>query len=318
MDSFKKRIRALFSQCRRGTVQNPQADAEFVAIRKDYYKALEDADEKVQLANQMYDLVDRYLRRLDNELFKFKCELEADHNGITEILEKRSLELDGGSTGGNSAHATSQKENRYFGLITANNHSQSLPVSQSSRDRYSRPKPEKRRDSSSSGPAEKRQALSNSGSRSDSGGGGGGSSVVGSGNGVSNIIVPTAAINVRPPTPTVVLPTPVTVVAPAVTAPPPVSYSLQHIGAGNAIAAAASQAIAATQQMQQGRRTASLKASYEAIHGTTGNGAHELLIGRELTGAAHNAIQVVTERESIAFNHQRRHKKYASRNRFLL
>jgi len=34
----------------------------------------------------------------------------------------------------------------------------------------------------------------------------------------------------------------------------------------NAIAAAASQAIAATQQMQQGRRTASLKASYEAIN----------------------------------------------------
>lgn len=310
MDSFKKRIRVLFSQCRRGTVQGPQADTEFVAIRKDYYKALEDADEKVQLANQMYDLVDRYLRRLDSELFKFKCELEADHNGITEILEKRSLELDGGSTVSNSAHATSQKENRYFGLITANN------VSQSGRDRYSRPKPEKRRDSSSSGPVEKRHAVSSSSrSRSDSGGGGGGS-VIGSGNGVSNIIVPTAAVNVRPPTPTVVLPvpTPVAVVAPAVPVPPPVSYSLQHIGAGNAIAAAASQAIAATQQMQQGRRTASLKASYEAIHGSTGNGAHELLIGRELTGAAHNAIQVVTERESIAFNHQRRHKKYASRN----
>lgn len=319
MDSFKKKIRVLFSQCRRGTVQGPQADAEFVAIRKDYYKALEDADEKVQLANQMYDLVERYLRRLDSELFNFKCELEADHNGITEILEKRSLDLDGGSTA-NSAHATSQKENRYFGLITANNHSQSLPVSQPSRDRYNRPKPEKRRDSSSSGPAEKRQAVSSSSSRSDSGGGGG-VNVIGSGNGISNIIVPTAAIHVRPPTPTVVLPvpTPVTVVAPAVTVAPPVSYSLQHIGAGNAIAAAASQAIAATQQMQQGRRTASLKASYEAIHGSTGNGAHELLIGRELTGAAHNTIQVVTERESIAFNHQRRHKKYASRNlmRFL-
>ena len=35
---------------------------------------------------------------------------------------------------------------------------------------------------------------------------------------------------------------------------------------GNAIATAASQAIAATQQMQLGRRTASLKASYEAIN----------------------------------------------------
>ncbi|MEQ2192617.1 hypothetical protein XENOCAPTIV_014482, partial [Xenoophorus captivus] len=55
----------------------------------DYYKALEDADEKVQLANQIYDLVDRHLRKLDQELAKFKMELEADNAGITEILERR-------------------------------------------------------------------------------------------------------------------------------------------------------------------------------------------------------------------------------------
>lgn len=282
MDSFEKRIRVLFSQCRRGELQGTQADGEFVSIRKDYYKALEDADEKVQLANQMYDLVDRYLRRLDSELFKFKCELEADHNGITEILEKRSLELDGGTS--NSGHGTSQKENRYFGLISTNNHSSQ------GRDRY-RPKPEKRRDSSSSGPAEKRQAISSSTSSISH----------------TPTIVPAAPINIRPTTPTIVLP-PVTT--------PSVSYNLQHIGAGNAIAAAASQAITATQQMQQGRRTASLKASYEAIHGTSGNGAHELLIGRDLSGAAHTAIQAV-ERETLNFNNQRRHKKYLFINNFL-
>lgn len=32
--------------------------------------------------------VDRYLRKLDQELSKFKMELEADHAGITEVLEK--------------------------------------------------------------------------------------------------------------------------------------------------------------------------------------------------------------------------------------
>jgi inhibitor of growth protein 3 len=32
--------------------------------------------------------VDRYLRRLDQEVHKFKMELEADNKGITEILEK--------------------------------------------------------------------------------------------------------------------------------------------------------------------------------------------------------------------------------------
>ena len=39
----------------------------------------------------MYDLVDRYLRRLDQELHKFKMELEADNRGITELLEKRNI-----------------------------------------------------------------------------------------------------------------------------------------------------------------------------------------------------------------------------------
>lgn len=49
------------------------------------------SDEKVHLANQMHDLVERYLRRLDQELHKFKMELEADNKGITEVLEKRNV-----------------------------------------------------------------------------------------------------------------------------------------------------------------------------------------------------------------------------------
>lgn len=60
--------------------------------------------------------------------------------------------------------------------------------------------------------------------------------------------------------------------------------------------------------MQQGRRTASLKASYEAIHGSSTSGTHELLIGRELAGAAHNqAIQAV-EREGNILNNRRQKK----------
>lgn len=274
MDSLEKRIRILFGQCRRGEVQGQQSDNEYDSIRKDYYKVLEDSDEKVQLASQMYDLVERYFRRLDSELYKFKCELEADHNGITEILEKRSLELDGVST--NSTSLGNQKENRYFGVLSSSNSSQ--------RDNRYRPKPEKRRDSSSGTtstiqPPEKRQAISNS------------------------IGTPST---VRPTTPNLIHHQ----VIPAVVATPiqpPVSYSLHSLGAGNAIAAAATAAIAATQQMQQGRRTASLKASYEAIHGTPGTAAAELLIGRDLTGTGHATIQSVDRDNS--FNSQRRHKK---------
>lgn len=42
-------------------------------------------------ANQLYEIVDKYLRKLEQELLKFKMELEADNAGITEILEKRKV-----------------------------------------------------------------------------------------------------------------------------------------------------------------------------------------------------------------------------------
>uniref|UniRef100_A0A1B6LZM4 Uncharacterized protein n=1 Tax=Graphocephala atropunctata TaxID=36148 RepID=A0A1B6LZM4_9HEMI len=73
---------------------------------------------------------------------------------------------------------------------------------------------------------------------------------------------------------------------------------LGHIGAGDtAIAAAASETIAATQQ--QGRRTASLKASYEAINsggsGGIGSHNHELNISKELAGAAQTVIAAIQD-----------------------
>lgn len=105
MDSLEKKVKTFFGNVKK--LKPNEKETEYETIRKEYYKTLEDADEKVHLANQMYDLVDRYLRRLDQELHKFKIELEADNKGITETLEKRSLELDQPSTN------SSQKENRY-------------------------------------------------------------------------------------------------------------------------------------------------------------------------------------------------------------
>lgn len=271
-------------------MQGSQADDEYNEISKDYYKILEDADEKVALASLMYDLVDRYLRRLDSELHKFKCELEADHIGITEILEKRSLELEGNSSSSNSninsnniinnsasSTSNSQKENRFFGAISSN---MNTPQN---REKY-KARPEKRRNSSTSaatGPPEKRPALSTPVP--------------------PNVVATPNNSSAHPSSSSIVLPTTQS------TLQTTVPYNLQHIGAGNAIAAAASQAIVATQQMQQGRRTASLKASYEAIHGSSTSGSHELLIGRELAGAAHNALQAV-EREGNTLNNRRQKK----------
>ncbi|XP_046394300.1 inhibitor of growth protein 3 [Ischnura elegans] len=233
VDSVEKRVKVFFGNAKR--MKPTDKENEYQSIRKDYYKALEDADEKVHLANQMHDQVDRYLRRLDQELFKFKMELEADHRGITEVLEKRSLELD------QPPQNSCQKENRY-----------SLSVSRPSQDK---------KYISSNSMIEKKSPLEKVPEMR--------SQIVGPGGGIGSMGVMPANNQT-------------------------VGYNLGHIGVGgNAIAAAASQAIAATQQMQQGRRTASLKASYEAIN--IGVHAHEFSIGRELAGAAQTAIAAIQD-----------------------
>ncbi|XP_058175756.1 putative uncharacterized protein DDB_G0271606 [Anopheles ziemanni] len=298
-DALDKRARSLFQQCRRGELPTAAADAEFNAIRGDYYRVLDDSDEKIQLSGQMYDLVERYVRRLDTELYKFKCELEADHNGITEILEKRSLELDSNAT---SNGGTNQKENRFYDA----QHSYSGTSSGRSDSRY-KSKPVKRRESVAVTAAEKRAAAAAVAA----------AAAAASGASTSNV-APIMNAHIRPTTPGTAVPASIVsgtiVIPPAVnvgvhassTTPNVSSYNLPNFSpAGNAIAAAASQAIAQTQQMQQGRRTASLKASYEAIGAM---GSQELLINSELAGATHNALQAV-ERESSVFSNQRRTKK---------
>lgn len=89
--------------------------------------------------------------------------------------------------------------------------------------------------------------------------------------------------------------------------------SVGYTGNTTMIAQAAAQAIEKTQQMQQGRRTASLKASYEAIHGTGMNVTHDLLMGRELNSSTSHALQSMDRDVSFAStatgSNQKRYKK---------
>lgn len=49
MDDLEKKVKVLFNDCKRhnGTELPSSADSDFQDIRKEYYKTLEDADEKV-------------------------------------------------------------------------------------------------------------------------------------------------------------------------------------------------------------------------------------------------------------------------------
>ncbi|XP_017042037.1 inhibitor of growth protein 3 [Drosophila ficusphila] len=391
IDSLDKKAHMFFKQCKRDELQHESMDTEFQSLRGEYFKVMEDADEKVAIATQIHELVERYLRRLDSELFKFKCELEADNNGITEILERRSLELDGNSTAATALLLSmNQKENRYYGASSGNSlvnsstgHASAaggtagsssialvsgatgsgstlstISTAQLSSSQRHR-KLEKRRETICTVPVqEKRANLNHS---LPVGGTGSATAVVPAASsatvsggaaaapaGLTNVasaqsqasnhigsIAPThltlsvaVGVNVgvaggsgggNLPGSSLAagagslvrqLPanlahsvlasaggqataaaaggsaTPVVAAASghghahsghATGGGATVTYNLQQLGGGaaasSAIAAAASQAIVATQQMQQGRRTASLKASYEAIHGTAGTTA---------------------------------------------
>ncbi|XP_056132537.1 inhibitor of growth protein 3 isoform X1 [Lampris incognitus] len=217
-------------------------------IKKDYYKALEDADEKVQLANQIYDLVDRHLRKLDQELAKFKMELEADNAGITEILERRSLEMDSPSQPVNNHHVHSH--------ATAEKRKYSAPTHHTTEH-----VPEKKFKSEAllSTLTSDASKENTPGCRTNSNSS--------SANNVYNVNSSQTLT----------------------------SYSLSSLPAGpgagaGAITMAAAQAVQATAQMKEGRRTSSLKASYEAIKNNDFQLGREFSLSRDSSGYSSSAL----------------------------
>ncbi|XP_025922809.1 inhibitor of growth protein 3 isoform X2 [Apteryx mantelli] len=212
MDQLEQRVNDFFMNAKKNKPE--WREEQMTSIKKDYYKALEDADEKVQLANQIYDLVDRHLRKLDQELAKFKMELEADNAGITEILERRSLELDTPSQPVNNHHAHSHTPVEKRKHNPSSHHSTTDHV------------PEKKF---------KSEAL------------------------LSTLTSDASKEN-----------TP-------------------GSGAG-AITMAAAQAVQATAQMKEGRRTSSLKASYEAFKNNDFQIGREFSLSRDSTGYSSSAL----------------------------
>jgi len=203
-DNLDARQKTFFASAAKMSSQ--QREEEYNKIKKDYNKVIEEANEKLHIAEDCYGLVDRYLRKLDQELHKFQLELEADNRGITEILEKRSLELDAPSS---SRPSMFMKENRI---------------------------PKRTKHSTMAHSTEKVARKEES-----------------------------ATLNQQS------------------------TFSLDQIGAGSsAIAAAASQALAATHYNVPGRRSNSLKASFEAI--SQGVATRDLSIGQELASAATSAL----------------------------
>uniref|UniRef100_A0A3P8YR79 Inhibitor of growth protein n=1 Tax=Esox lucius TaxID=8010 RepID=A0A3P8YR79_ESOLU len=229
MDQLEQRVNEFFDNAKKNKPEWREEQME--VIKKDYYKALEDADEKVQLANQIYDLVDRHLRKLDQELAKFKMELEADNAGITEILERRSLEMDSPSQPVNNHHCDVFRWHSPSEIWLCHHHV-----------------PEKKFKSEAL-----LSTLTSDASKENTPGCRTNTTSAASNN----------AYNINP-------------------SQPLASYNLSSLPAGpgagaGAISIAAAHAVQATAQMKEGRRTSSLKASYEAIKN------NDFQLGREFS-----------------------------------
>lgn len=249
MDMLQNKISTFFEHIIHMNGEDIEKDHN--SILKEFEKNIEDSDEKIVIAQNMTDCVGKYFRHMEQDLLKFKVELEADNPGCTEIIDKRVDEQRRGKT------KTSSNAYRLQNLLkrgTAGSRRHRTMAENVSQDRLSK---------------------------------------------ISNIIEKVNDQNhmeMKPPQ--ISLPA-------SIPSTSSVVFSMDQMSpGGSAIVAAASQAIVATQQMQQGRRTASLKASFEAINSAgvptaslSRTMSSDGVVSKELVaGAAQTAVAATQER----------------------
>jgi len=255
LDRLEERSKCFFADCKKNK-QKEWRDSEFEKLKGEYDKVVEEADDKVQLGNHIYDLVERYVRRLDQELLKYKMELEADNAGITEQLEQKCLKEMAASQQASSLNHKNDRrkdgsrrkgrvaDTQGISTIAA---SSLIPSTVSCFDMDS---------SRASSPGLPSDSTEPSGSRPSS------RNFSSAPHQLASALNLVAASETNGSMP---------ITGPETKKIETGSSSAHQLnyntfGVSNpAIAAAASQAIAATTHMQQGRRTSSLKASYEAL-----------------------------------------------------
>jgi len=66
-----------------------QKQIEYDKLIERHKQLIEITTIKTTLANESHDCIERYYKKLEDDLQKFKMELEADYSGLTGILEKR-------------------------------------------------------------------------------------------------------------------------------------------------------------------------------------------------------------------------------------
>ena len=88
-----------------------------------YQKAKEYSDDKVQLAMQMYEMVDKHIRRLDNDLGRFEQELQVQENphrrpSVASVGDPQGSVHKGRKRPGESTSSASMKKRSHTTSLT--------------------------------------------------------------------------------------------------------------------------------------------------------------------------------------------------------
>lgn len=75
-------------------MQTAKRESVFQGLMLDFGKIVEDADEKVNVAERLEKLMMDRLEILDREIAEFKIGLEAENPGITSVIEEKMAKSD--------------------------------------------------------------------------------------------------------------------------------------------------------------------------------------------------------------------------------
>ena len=87
MDKQEARVSQHFAAA--ATTRDDVRESNYASIKSEYGAIVERADAKVNIASNMHELLEKYERKLHEQLTKFKLELEADNPGLTAQIEDR-------------------------------------------------------------------------------------------------------------------------------------------------------------------------------------------------------------------------------------
>jgi len=97
MDKLEQATRGYLKKKRGAKDTSVTDDRALQKIRDDFKRAIEMSDEKIELAVQTYELVDKHIRRLDSDLKRFEAELEQQETkGKGKSITKASKHKENG------------------------------------------------------------------------------------------------------------------------------------------------------------------------------------------------------------------------------